>query len=304
MTVRRYPQALLHGVNTPWTEHYELNESMFRKHAERMLDLGFTNLYVMGTAGEGHAMTDAQYRRVVDVFLDLALKPGLHPQVGVITLSVGHAIERIGYAHDRGARMFQVALPSWGKLSESEKVACFEQICGAYPDAQFLHYNYGRGMNTMNPDDYTRVVEAVPNLVATKISTKNMAEIRALVTRVPQLQHFFLATAFPYGCLHGECSLINSLAPLFPQLTRKLYEAGRRGDLDSAFTMQRRFLQVHDGLGRHVRGPKIDGAWDKLNSWLVDPQYPRRLLPPYEPFSDEEAAAARAFYESDCGDIS
>ncbi len=134
MTTKRYPQALLFGVNTPWTDRYELDEPVFRRHTERLLDLGITHLYVMGTAGEGHAMTDAQYQRVVDVFLDLALQPGLHPQVGVITLSVGHAIERIGYAHDRGARMFQIVLPSWGTLSGSEKVAYFEQVCGTFPD--------------------------------------------------------------------------------------------------------------------------------------------------------------------------
>ncbi|MAE65775.1 MAG: hypothetical protein CMJ18_16015 [Phycisphaeraceae bacterium] len=46
MTARRYPQALLMGVNTPWTERYELHEPMFRKHTDRLLDLGFTHLYV------------------------------------------------------------------------------------------------------------------------------------------------------------------------------------------------------------------------------------------------------------------
>ena len=72
MPDRRYTQALLMGVNTPWTEQYELHEEMFTKHTEQLLHLGYTHLYVMGTAGEGHAMTDSRYQRVVDVFLQVA----------------------------------------------------------------------------------------------------------------------------------------------------------------------------------------------------------------------------------------
>ncbi|MBH04746.1 MAG: hypothetical protein CMJ20_00335 [Phycisphaeraceae bacterium] len=304
MPDRRYTQALLMGVNTPWTEQYELHEEMFTKHTEQLLHLGYTHLYVMGTAGEGHAMTDSRYQRVVDVFLQVANKPGLFPQVGVISLSADHMIERVHYAHEKGARMFQISLPSWGRLSGTEKVTYINTVCSSFPDAKFLHYNYASSINSMTADDYCSAVAAVPNLVATKISIKNMALIRALMTRVPQLQHFFMATAFPYACLYGECSLINSLGPVFPNLTRKLFEAGKSGDLTTAFTIQRRMLQIHEGLGRHVKGAKIDGAWDKLNTWLVDPDYPRRLLPPYEMMSDEEATKARDYYEAHCQDIS
>ena len=304
MTQKRYPQALLKGVNTPWSEGYELHEPMFRKHAERLLAVGYTHLYVMGTAGEGHAMTDSQYQRVVDVFLDVADKPGLHPQVGVISLSTGQTIERIEYAHSKGARMFQVVLPSWGVMSASEKVTYFETVCGCFPDARFLHYNYPRGMNTMTPDDYRRVVDAVPNMAATKIVGSDMAVIRGLMVSAPQLQHFFMQNGFPYACLYGECSLISSLGPVFPNLSRQLFDAGRTGDLATAFAIQQRMMEIQQGFFGSVKGPKINAAFDKLTSWLVDPGFPRRLLPPFEPLTDEEAAKARNYYESHCQDIS
>lgn len=301
---RRYPQAILKGVNTPWTEDYQLDVDMFVRHTTRLIDHGYSHLYVLGTAGEGHAVSDAAYRRIVDVFCDVMDQPGLWPQVGVITLSVDHALERIEYAHGRGARMFQIVLPSWGHMEPSEKRGYFEAVCGRFPDASFLHYNYPAGANTMAAGEYAMVLDSVPNLVATKTSTMDMGFIRTLMSRAGELQHFFLQGPFPYGCLYGECSLISSLAPLLPDTSRRLFEAGRDGDVAGAFAIQQRLMEVAEGLYRAVGRRHIDGAYDKLTSWLVDPEFPRRLLPPFEPISEEAARAARAYYESFCSDLS
>ncbi|MFP5330752.1 MAG: dihydrodipicolinate synthase family protein [Acidimicrobiia bacterium] len=300
----RYPQGILKGVNTPWTEDFELDEDIFVAHTERLVNLGFSHLYVMGTAGEGHNVGDDAFRRIVDVFLDATDRPGLFPQVGVITLSVEHMIERISYAHRRGARMFQIVLPSWGPMEQSEKRIFFEAVCGRFPDAEFLHYNYPYGVNTMSPADYEMVCESVGNLVATKTSTMDMGFIRGVMQRAGVLQHFFLQGPFPYGCVYGECSLISSLAPVFPNTSMALFEAGRDGDLHQAFAIQKRLLEAAEGLYSAVKRRHIDGAFDKLTSWLVDPEFPRRLLPPSEPISDEAAAAARRYFETECADLS
>lgn len=299
----RYPQGNLKGVNTPWDDDYQLAEDVFVRHTERMLGHGYTHLYVMGTAGEGHALTDDVYRRVVDVFSGVMRGPGLHPQVGVISLSTTQTIERIAYGLARGIDTFQIVLPSWGVMHTDEKVSFFQTVCGEFPDARFLHYNYPNGMNTMTAPEYERVIELVPNLVATKTSTMDMGFIRALMDKAGELQHFFLQGPYPYGAMFGECSLISSLAPLFPRTSMRLFEAGRDGDIDTAFSLQRRLIDVAAGLYAAVGRRHIDGAYDKLTSWLIDPEFPRRLLPPFSPLSDEEAAAARTYYETHCSDL-
>ena len=47
----------------------------------------------------------------------------------------------------------------------------------------------------------------------------------------------------------------------------------------------------------------IDGAYDKLLVWLTDQSFPRRLLPPYEGFTDEEAAVSLDYYRSSQEDV-
>lgn len=295
---------MLKGVNTPWTETFELDERLFANQASRLIDSGYRHLYVLGTAGEGHAVSDQLFRHIVNVFAEVMSGPDLYPQAGVITLSLEHAKERIAYGLSRGIHTFQIVLPSWGVMAAPEKSGYFEDLCGAFPEAQFLHYNYPRAVNQMAPEDYERVIEIVPNLVATKISTMDMGVIRGLMTRAGELQHFFLQGPFPYACLYGECSLISSLGPVFPNSSRQLFEAGRDGDIETAFRLQQRMMEVAAGLYAGVDRHHIDGAYDKLTSWLVDPEFPRRLLPPFEPVSDEAAAQARHYYESYCADLS
>lgn len=304
MTTTRYPQAMLKGANTPWTAEYELDVPAFEGQLDRLIDHGYTHVYVLGTAGEGHAVSDSSFRTIVDVFSDRMKPDGLHPQVGVITLSTDQAIERIEYGVRRGVDTFQITLPSWGSMSSSEKIGFFRHVCGSFPESNFLHYNYPRGMNTMTAGEYEMAVDQVPNLVATKTSTMDMSLIRGVMTRAGELQHFFLQGPFPYGCLYGECSLISSLGPVFPNFSRQLFEAGRDGDIATAFAIQKRMIEVAEGLYAGVDRPHIDGAYDKLTSWLVDPTFPRRLLPPFEPLSDEAARVARDYYESHCSDLS
>ena len=304
MTTTRYPQAMLKGANTPWTAEYELDVPAFEGQLDRLIDNGYTHVYVLGTAGEGHAVSDSSFRTIVDVFSDRMKPDGLHPQVGVITLSTDQAIERIEYGVRRGVDTFQITLPSWGSMSSSEKIGFFRHVCGSFPESNFLHYNYPRGMNTMTAGEYEMAVDQVPNLVATKTSTMDMSFIRGVMTRAGELQHFFLQGPFPYGCLYGECSLISSLGPVFPNFSRQLFEAGRDGDIATAFAIQKRMIEVAEGLYAGVDRPHIDGAYDKLTSWLVDPTFPRRLLPPFEPLSDEAARVARDYYESHCSDLS
>jgi len=42
--------------------------------------------------------------------------------------------------------------------------------------------------------------------------------------KAPELQHFFGESMFPDGCLHGECSLLSSFAPMVPRKTEEFFE--------------------------------------------------------------------------------
>ncbi len=221
---------------------------------------------------------------------------GVGTQVGVISLATEQVVERIGYAHGLGVRSFQISLPSWGAVTDTEMMTFFKTVCGEYPDSEFLHYNLGRAKRILNGNDYRLILDEVPNLVSAKQSTSDMSLIRSWMQQAPEMQHFMLQGAFGYASQFGECSLLCSMHGVYPELTREYFAAGSSGDIARALQIAEELSRHRDGVFGHVNRTMIDGAYDKLLVWLTDQSFPRRLLPPYEGFTDAEAAVSLDYY--------
>src|SRR5687768_5375680 len=114
----RRPQSNLAACLVPWTESFEFDVETFDRHCRYAIEEGYKDAYVFGTAGEGFAVGDRQFRDVVRRFARNLSADGMRPQVGVISLSMAHVIERIEFARGEGIRSFQISLPSWGALSD------------------------------------------------------------------------------------------------------------------------------------------------------------------------------------------
>jgi dihydrodipicolinate synthase/N-acetylneuraminate lyase len=286
----RYPQTVLVSCEIPWDERQNLLEDVFRAEVRMVLAQGFNYLYVFGTAGEGYAVDSARFRQIVGIFAEETLRDGIHPQVGVIGLSTANIVERVAVAYATGFRTFQISLPSWGPLNDAELLTFFTDVCGAFPDAQFLHYNLPRAKRVLNGADYRRLVEAVPNLVATKNTGGGAQRAADLMRRAPELQHFFGEDNFMAGCQFGECSLLASFGPMVPRKTWEYFEAGRTGQVETLVRLHHGFLELLDDLfGTLLPQERIDGAYDKLIVRLAGlEQMPLRMLSPYQGFGEEE----------------
>jgi dihydrodipicolinate synthase/N-acetylneuraminate lyase len=302
-SITRYPQSNLGAILLPWTDTNELDVPGFEKQIRSTLEEGFACFYILGTAGEGFAVDDILFRQIVDIYAANSVVDGNDPQVALISLSMRDLMRRMEYCYSKGIRMFQLALPGWGPLTDAEMVTFFQSVCGAAPDCRFLHYNNPRTKRHLNAGDYVRLIEAVPNLVATKNSGGNYGFIADLMKRAPQLQHFLLENGFAIGCLFGECSLLCSYDQLFPNTTRKFFEAGVRRDQVALFQYQEFFHSVGADLFGHCADGKIDSAYDKTLAWLADPSFSYRLLPPYQGMSEAEANECRRMYETHYRDV-
>ena len=291
----RYPQAILVSCEIPWDEHERLLEDIFRQEIRMVLE-HFNHLYIFGTAGEGYAIDSARFQQIVDIFYDETRGENVHPMVGVVGLSTANIIERIAYAHDVGFRTFQISMPAWGALNNVEVMTFFQDVCGAFPDSQFLHYNLPRAKRVLEAPDYRRLIDAVPNLVATKNTGGGMARAAALMKEAAELQHFFGESNFPHGSLYGECSLLASFAAMSPHKSKELFEAGRARDVAPLFELQKEFHDMlMDVLGAHLSAERIDGAYDKMLVRLGGLEaMPMRLLSPYQCFTEDEYQAAKA----------
>ena len=289
---QRYPRTILGSCEIPWDEQERFIEPIFRKQVRMTLAHGFNDVYVFGTAGEGYAIDTARFARIVEVFREETTGPGVRAMVGVIGLSTANIVERLKVAYAAGFRAFQISLPSWGPLRDREVMRFFTDVCGAFPDAVFLHYNLPRAKRLLSGRDYRAVADACPNLVATKNTGGGLARASDLMRHAPDLQHFFGEENYPHGYQFGPCSLLSSTAFPFPAKAREIFEAGVRGDTARLFELQFAFHRMFvDVFARFVAEERIDGAYDKMIKRAGGlPEMPLRLLSPYECFSEEAFA--------------
>ncbi len=300
----RYPQGILVACPTPWDAKFELVDELFREEVRLVLAAGYKHCYVFGTGGEGYGVDTRRFRAVVDIFREETRDADVSAMVGVIGLSTPQIVERLEYAYDAGFRMFQISLPSWGPLTDDEVLRFFSDTCGRFPDARFLHYNLPRTKRVLSGRDYARIIPAIPNLVATKTTGGGMPAAEELVREAGDLQHFMGEANFPHGAMFGECSLLASYAELSPRMTLALFEAGRTGDAAELMRLQHAFQRLGTDLwAQPAPGPHMDGAYDKMLVKLgMLPEFPLRLLSPYQGFSHDDYLACKQLLERDYRD--
>lgn len=284
----RFPRTILGTVCIPWLEDYSFDEAMFRQEIRFLVESGLNHLYIFGTAGEGYAVDNVLFEYVTQVFVEEMQGCEALPMVGVISLSLRTIIERIERASALGIRHFQISLPSWGTLSEQEAQIFFREICGRFPDLQFLHYNLQRAGRLITPAEYAVLAAEHENLVATKISTRDTVVIHSLLEKAPQLRHFFTEPGFAYSSLLGESGLLISVASSNPARAHEYFKAGVTGDTKTLIPLQRELMaMINELMGAVGAQAHMDGAYDKIFCKLHQPDFPLRLLPPYTSSSEK-----------------
>ncbi len=296
----RYPRTILATCVIPWDEQENLLEEVFRQEIRYLHQLGLHYLYIFGTAGEGYAVDTPRFQEIVSVFREETQHLPIQTQVGIIGLSTASVIERIRMAYDAGFRAFQISLPAWRGLNDTELLRYFQDVCGAFPDCAFLHYNLASAYRTLTPDDYRRLVERIPNLVATKNTFMDGLNLIDLLQKVPELQHFLGEMTYAHGCMTGNGSLLPSISLALPKVMHALYDAGQQRDVQRLFELQHHVrLFTRDVLGPLLQQRRIDGAYDKLLLRLSGFEtMPLRLLSPYQGFSEEDYQDCRRRFDA------
>lgn len=280
------PPSTLATCVIPWDSRFRFQERAFRDHVRLIARRMTRHIYIFGTAGEGHAVSDALFREVAEVFIDEGRKQAITPMLGVISNSQATVVERIEYGLGLGYREFQISFPAWGRLSDDEVDTFFSETCGRFPQAQFLHYNTPRGGRVLTGSEYRRLGERYPSLAAVKFSSGDNYAVRELVLSAAPIQCFLTEPAFVLARDLVECGLLVSLSGVRASLPRRFMEA--RGE--ELRRLGRLAFEINDllraSLGTAGRDVHMDGAFEKVIARAHGASVPLRLLPPYQGFSE------------------
>lgn len=274
----------------PWTADYTFDEACFRHQVRHIAENLTPHIYVFGTAGEGYAVTEAQFDEIAAAFWRAARDFSVAPMLGLISLSLPTIIGRIERGRALGFREFQLSLPSWGPLDDRELDLFFAETCGRFPDCCFHHYNLLRSKRLLTSTEYRRLAAAHPNLVAVKSSTDDPAAIDDLLTVSPRLRFYFTEFGYAIARQKTDVGLLISLATANYARAHEFVRgdtAAREAVLPELRAMLATLREIATG---HFH---IDGAFDKMLYRLSAPSFPLRLLPPYSTASEADFARFR-----------
>jgi dihydrodipicolinate synthase/N-acetylneuraminate lyase len=287
MYEKRYPRTILATACIPWTEGFEIDEMLFRAEIRGLLHRGIRHIYLFGTAGEGYAVTEELFEKMVRVFAEEMDAPDRFAMVGLISLSLPSMIQRVQKAYALGIRDFQFALPSWGALQDAELDRFVHLLCDPFPDCRFMHYNLLRAKRILTIHEYERLADEVPNLVAVKYVTTDIPTIQEIARSSCPLRFFFTEQGFGYGSLVGEFGYLLSIGTTRIERAWDYFHAAVDGRSQSLLDMQVELAAMAKGLLDRVGRTMIDAAYDKVFCKILDTRFPLRLMPPYTCTSEE-----------------
>ena len=284
---KRYPQVMMATALVPWDENYKFMPHVFEKQVNHMIDGGLRHIYLFGTAGEGYAVGNRQYKTIVRLFSDLMEKDGLHPMVGLVDMSVSRMKEKLEIAYAMGIREFQFSLPCWGALNNGEIFNFFDALLPEYPDCRFLNYNLKRTKRFLEPEELFELAELHPNFCAVKHTRVEENDIAAIASSGTPLQFFVTEKNFMNLSKLTECGLLMSISNTDLGMAKTFFDACVGKNHEAAVNIMDIFWEIRCRMIDSVNFPAIDGVYDKLYTKYNVNEFPLRLLPPYQYASDE-----------------
>ncbi len=277
---RRLPPTVLATCVLPWDDRLRFDEDAFREHVRLVAAHMTRHLYVFGTAGEGYAVTEAQFRDVARVFWDEARRCAVTPMLGVISNSLGTVIERLEFGLGLGYRQFQISFPAWGRVGDAERDVFFAETCGRFGQAQFLHYNTPRGGRVLTGAEYGRLAAEHASLAAAKFTSSDAAVVAELVRNAAPVQCFLTEPA--YVLADGNCGLLVSLSGVRLGLPGRFQAARGAGLRELGRLAEAVDELLEDSFRAACPSAHMDGAYEKVLARAHGARLALRLLPPYQ----------------------
>lgn len=231
----------LHGaftaLITPFTEDGSVVDvKRLARNVNAQSIAGVRGVVPCGTTGETPALSDTEYRRVIETTIDTARPLGLTAIAGAGSNNTAHAVELHRFVHNAGADAALHVTPYYNKPSQKGLYWHFMTIADSC-DLPIVLYNIpGRTGVTLSIDTIRRLA-AHPNICAVKEATGSLELTWQIVhsTDLTVLSGDDPLT-LPLAIL-GAKGVISVLSNLLPDRVAALCDAFLAGDWERARTI-------------------------------------------------------------------
>ena len=230
---------------TPFTRDGAIDEPAIRRLARRQIDAGMHFLVPCGTTGESPTLSREEKRRVVElVVAEAAGKvPVLAGAGGYDTHEVIEAVQEMAAA---GAQGILSVTPYYNKPTQEGLYQHYRAIAASTPLPIVVYNVPGRTGCNVEPATLVRLA-AIPNIVAVKEASGNMAQICRGLPRACPSDFIVLsgddALTLPVMSVGGR-GVISVAGNEVPAEMARMCDAVDRGDWAEARTLHTRLMPL------------------------------------------------------------
>jgi dihydrodipicolinate synthase/N-acetylneuraminate lyase len=280
--------ALLKGVivpaTTPFTATEEIDEKAFTAQLEWLVAQGVLGIVVGGSTGEGYALTDDEFVRLVDLAIEVA-GPTLPVLAGIIADSTQAAVRRSRLVVGRRLAALQVAPPHYiFAPSEEGMIGFYRSLAEATP-FPLLIYNV-IPWATVSPRQAGEIMRAVPGVVAIKQSGTDFSTYADLVRTVGAHRVFAAIDAALISCY--ELGASGSIAAIAIDVIKKNkldnLEVKTQVPLYTLYwsmAVRKDAFQLHQWLNNFIYYQEVSGALSTLHQKWIGIPTPGGKLPTF-----------------------
>ncbi len=245
-------RGLIASAHTPFAPSGRLDTAAVVGQLELFRECQVDGVFLCGTAGEGHSLTVAERRALLDTWVG-ATEPEFPIIVHVGHNCVGDAIELARHASTAGVRAIAAMASTYHRPASLEDlIECMAPIAAAAPDVPFLYYDVPELNLVRFPTD--QILEwgrlRIPTLAGVNFSSRDLATYARCLRLGPEYEVLIgtpdaLLPALACGGRGAIGASLGFAAPVY----RRIIDAFDSGDLVSARQQEAKALE----LGRILR---------------------------------------------------
>lgn len=232
-------RGVLLPVITPFDDKVRVDEQMMRQLVDFHINAGVHGLFVLGSTGQGPAMTIEERKQAAAVALDQSRKR-VPVVIHVGTADAWSTTELAEHAEDRGADAVAIVPPYYySDHSEFEIMAHYKAVHRAVALPIYIYENPKYSGISIPPGFAVRMKEQVPALKGIKVAYGQGALLE-YVRLLPDVS-VFTGNADLFGLVpFGLAGMINPPTSFVPELCVELFNALDEKDYPRAVEAQKK----------------------------------------------------------------
>jgi dihydrodipicolinate synthase/N-acetylneuraminate lyase len=224
---------------TPFDEKVRVDEQMMRRLVDFHIGAGVQGLFVLGSTGQGPAMTTEERKQAAAIALDQA-RSRVPMVIHVGTADTGTTVELAEHAAAHEADAVAIVPPYYySDHTEYEIIAHYKAVAHAVPLPIFIYENPKYSGISVPPTLALRMKEQVPSLKGIKVAYGQGALLE-YVRLLPDVS-VFTGNADLFGLVpFGLAGMINPPTSFVPELCIDLWQSLEGKDYARAVEAQKK----------------------------------------------------------------